>query len=141
MGLEGGRGVRARALFSSAHIEWGTPPDLKMALQKEFRFTLDPCLPGQIEDGREMSWKGHRVFCNPPYGRGMDKWLIKSKEADLSVFLLPSRTDTSWFHDYCLNASEIRFFRGRLKFVEGHVLKPDKFFGTAPFPSMLVIYL
>jgi site-specific DNA-methyltransferase (adenine-specific) len=70
----------------------------------------------------------------------MDKWFVKGPEAELAVFLVPARTDVGWFHDYALKAAEIRFFRGRLKFVEGHAIKPDKFFGTAPFPSMLVIF-
>ena len=49
-----------------------------------------------------------------------------------SVLLIPSRTDTSWFHDYVIGQAEIRFIRGRIKF-EG-----AKY--NAPFPSMVVIY-
>ena len=133
------------ALFSSAHVEWGTPPDLRDALEREFRFTLDPCTPGQAWDGLALSWVGHRVYCNPPYGRGIGDWLAKGVEADLAVFLLPARTDTKWFHDYALKADEIRFFRGRLKFNENHVEPCDyskrfKDMGGAPFPSMLVVY-
>ncbi len=131
-----------RVIFSTAHVEWGTPPDLYTALDKEFRFTLDPCKAGGIWDGREISWLGQRVFCNPPYGRKakVERWLAKGPEAWVAVFLLPARTDTNWFHEYALKASEIRFFRGRLKFIEGHAVKPDQFHGTAPFPSMLVIF-
>jgi len=129
------------ALFSSAHVEWGTPPDLIVALEKEFgEFTLDPCEVGGLWDGRFISWEGHRVFCNPPYGRGMDKWLSKGREADLAVFLLPARTDTGWFHDYALKADEIRFFRGRLHYRENHITPKTEWHQGAPFPSMLVIY-
>lgn len=128
-----------KAVFSSAHVEWGTPPDLKAALEAEFHFTLDPCTPGQVWDGCAISWAGHRVFCNPPYGRTIGNWLAKGREADLAVFLIPSRTDTAWFHDYALKADEIRFFRGRLKFAENHVA-PSAGGNSAPFPSMLVIY-
>jgi site-specific DNA-methyltransferase (adenine-specific) len=128
-------------IFTSAHVEWGTPPDLYESLNKEFHFDFDPCPDRGVWDGREVSWEGKRVFCNPPYGRGIDKWLVKGHEADLAVFLLPARTDTIWFHDYALNADEIRFFRGRLKFTEQHVAPRDSFMGNAaPFPSMLVIY-
>ena len=56
--------------------------------------------------------------CNPPYGRGVGDWLKKALEADLAVFLLPSRTDTKWWHEYALKATEIRFIKGRLKFEE-----------------------
>lgn len=132
-------------MFSAAHVEWGTPPDLKESLQKEFSFTLDPCAVGQVWDGRELSWRGQRVFCNPPYGRDLGTWLAKGPEAELAVFLLPARTDTRWFHDHALQAHEIRFFRGRLKFNEKHVSPCDyskrfKEMGGAPFPSMLVIF-
>lgn len=134
-------GLRAKAAFKSAHVEWGTPPDLLTALEKEFHFTLDPCAPGQLWDGRSISWAGQRVFCNPPYGKGIDKWLAKGPEAELAVYLLPARTDTRWFHDHALLADEIRFFRGRIKFVENHIV-PDTGWSNnaAPFPSMLVIY-
>lgn len=47
--------------------------------------------------------------------------------------LLPSRTDTSWWHDYCMKASEIRYIRGRLCF-------DDQKRKRAPFPSAIVIF-
>lgn len=129
------------AVFSSAHVEWGTPPDLRAALDKEFHFTLDPCTPGQLWDGLILDWRAQRVFCNPPYGPTIGKWLAKAEEAALAVFLLPARTDTKWFHDYALKADEIRFFRGRLRFAEKHIIPHVPFSGTgAPFPSMLVIF-
>jgi hypothetical protein len=48
--------------------------------------------------------------------------------------LIPSRTDTSYFHDYIWQKPgvEVRFLRGRLKFDDGK--------DPAPFPSMLVIF-
>ena len=80
---------------------------------------------------------GARVFCNPPYGREIGKWVRKcyeeSRKADtLVVMLIPARTDTSYFHDYIYHKAEIRFIRGRLHFNES----PQ----GAPFPSMVVIY-
>lgn len=81
---------------------------------------------------------GERVFCNPPYGRGVtEKWVQKSyaesrKPNTLVVCLLPARTDTRWFHDFVLNKAEVRFVRGRLKFGAGK--------DAAPFPSIVVIY-
>ena len=51
-------------------------------------------------------------------------------------FLIPARTDTSYFHDFIYHKAEIRFIRGRLRFTDddGNAADP------APFPSMLVIY-
>jgi hypothetical protein len=117
--------------FKSAHVEWGTPPDLRASLDAEFHFTLDPCQPDSVWDGREISWQGQRVFCNPPYGRGIDKWLAKGPEADIAVFLLPARTDTKWFHNYALEAAEIRFFEGRLSFMEKRIRMREAFTGNA----------
>jgi hypothetical protein len=126
--------------FSSASVEWGTPPDLYRALDREFHFNFDPCPVGAIWDGTYLSWEGKRVFCNPPYGRGLGKWLSKGTEADIAVFLLPARTDTPWFHDYALRAREIRFFRGRLHFAKNHIEQGKSADAVAPFPSMLVIF-
>lgn len=79
---------------------------------------------------------GYRVFCNPPYGRELPKWVKKcyeeSLKGNLVVMLIPARTDTRWFHDYIYHKAEIRFIRGRLKFNDGKQ--------GAPFPSMVVIY-
>lgn len=119
-------------MFSSANEHWATPPELYADLDKEFYFTFDPCPLRADFDGLAISWAGHRIYCNPPYGRGVDKWLAKASEADLAVYLLPARTDTKWWHDYAMKADEIRFLRGRLKF--GGNPNP------APFPSVLVIF-
>lgn len=80
---------------------------------------------------------GARVFCNPPYGSQIKKWVEKAyregtKDNTLVVLLIPARTDTKYFHDFILNRSEIRFVKGRLKFGEGK--------HSAPFPSMVVIF-
>ena len=32
------------------------------------------------------------------------------------VMLIPARTNTRWWHDYCMKAAEIRFLNGRPKF-------------------------
>lgn len=125
-----------KSMLSSASWEWRTPLLLRARLDEEFHFNLDPCPLGGSEDGRAplfVTWKGLRVFCNPPYGPEIPKFLARASEAELAVFLVPARTDTRWFHDICLpNATEIRFIRGRLRFGDGKY--------RAPFPSMLVIF-
>jgi len=136
---------KTSALMKSASVEWGTPPNLYTELDKEFHFTLDPCQVGQLWDGCAISWEGHRVFCNPPYSGGkrnrIEKWFEKARESELSVFLLPSRTGTAWFHNYALkDGVEIRFFRGRLAFHKDHIEPTDHKTLCAPFDSLLVIF-
>lgn len=117
---------------------WATPRAAYAALDAEFGFTLDPCpldpnggLPLFGADGLERSWAGERVFCNPPYSN-IGPWLAKGPEADVAVFLVPSRTDTRWWHQHAMRATEIRFIRGRLTF--GDAKAP------APFPSVVLVY-
>lgn len=128
-------------LYSSARETWATPAAVYEALDAEFRFTFDPCplmnpqkagLSLWGTDGLAKSWVGRRVFCNPPYGPGIDKWLAKAPEADLAVYLLPARTDTRWWHSYAMRADEIRFLRGRLRFGDAKT--------GAPFPSVVLVY-
>ena len=54
------------------------------------------------------------------------------KKNTLVVMLIPSRTDTKWFHKYIYKNAEIRFIKGRLKFGNSA--------NFAPFPSMIVIF-
>ena len=77
-------------LFSSATEEWATPQDVFDVLDGEFHFTLDPCSTDKNakcakhytkeQDGLAQDWTGERVFCNPPYGREMPKWIAKCAE-------------------------------------------------------------
>lgn len=132
-------------MFSSKTDNWATPQDLFDLLDAEFHFTLDPCADlsnhkcpryfTREEDGLAQSWAGETVFCNPPYGRELSKWIKKAADESCRatvVMLIPARTDTSAFHDYILGKAEIRFIRGRLKFGGA------KF--NAPFPSMVVVF-
>lgn len=123
-----------RALFSSASEHWSTPPEVYAALDREFRFTVDACpFHGDREGlGLLESWAGQRVYCNPPYGPEIRKWLEKAREAEVAVYLLPARTDTKWWHDLAMGADEVRFLRGRLRFVGAK--------NPAPFPSVLLVF-
>jgi site-specific DNA-methyltransferase (adenine-specific) len=124
--------IMNRVLFSGRNQHWTTPEELYAALDEEFHFTLDPCPLHAEFDGLAISWAGHRVFCNPPYGRGVARWLEKAKEADVAVYLLPARTDTRWWHQFAPLATEIRFLQGRLRF--GGAKHP------APFPSVVLVF-
>lgn len=134
--------------FSSKTDLWSTPQAFFDALNAEFGFTLDVCATAEnakcgryftLEDnGLEHNWKG-RIFCNPPYGREIGKWVQKAQWsvqvaeiAELAVLLLPARTDTAWFQDYVLPYAELRWVRGRLKFGNAK--------HSAPFPSVVAVY-
>lgn len=132
-----------KALLTSKSCEWETPQDLFYVLDREFHFTLDVCANEQNkkcgkyfskeQDGLKMDWGDDVVWCNPPYGREIGKWVKKcAKHTNTAVMLLPARTDTRWFHDWIYGNAEIRFIRGRLKFGGGK--------NSAPFPSMIVVY-
>ncbi len=135
------------AVYSSRTDEWPTPQSFFDELDAEFRFTLDACASSgnakcprfftRERDGLKQDWGRHRVFCNPPYGRGMSDWACKcfksSRAGALVVLLAHARTDTCWFHDWVYGrAREIRFIKGRLKFGDGTQ--------SAPFPSLVAIY-
>lgn len=139
--------------YSSKSDEWETPQDFYNKLNDEFLFTLDPCATKEnakcskfytiIDDGLAQSWDSERVFCNPPYGRQIGKWVKKASETNgLVVMLMPARTDTRYFHNYIYNKTEIRFLRGRLKFINKIIAEYTGRNKTspAPFPSMIVIF-
>lgn len=141
------------ALFSSKKMDYCTPQSFFDKLDEEFRFSLDaaatdktakcPIYFTKETDGLKSSWSiagEGAVFCNPPYGREIGKWVAKAHaEAESGktiVLLIPARTDTSYFHDHIYGHAEIRFIRGRLRFTDEAGIP----FPPAPFPSMLVIY-
>lgn len=143
-----------KALLSSKKMDWCTPQAFFDDLNREFHFVLDAAATPENAkctqyftpetDGLSRSWDvGGSVFCNPPYGRQLGKWVEKAYREHRScqrggtiVLLIPARTDTSYFHDYILGKAEIRFLRGRLKFEDEHGNAGD----AAPFPSMVVVY-
>jgi phage N-6-adenine-methyltransferase len=124
----------SRDLFTSVRQDWRTPKAVYEGLDAEFDFEFDPCPSGATFDGLKVPW-GKSSFVNPPYGRAMGAWVEKAiAEAaigKLVVFLLPSRTDTIWWHRLMECASEIRFIKGRLRFDDGG--------GKATFPSAVIV--
>jgi phage N-6-adenine-methyltransferase len=131
-------------MYSSATDEWATPQAFFDLLDQEFHFTLDVCArPENAKcrtfftrevDGLRQPWSG-RCWMNPPYGREIVRWVRKAYEESLQgaivVCLVPARTDTAWWHDYCTKG-EIRFLRKRLSFGGAS--------SSAPFPSAIVIF-
>lgn len=85
-----------------------------------------------------------RLFCNPPYGRDIKRWIEKAADMtdfshnfDEIVMVIPARTDTSYWHEYIFDnpRASVDFLRGRLKF------ERDGLSGQpAPFASAVVTF-
>ena len=76
--------------FSSATDLWSTPQEFFDSCDKIFRFAVDVCAPADNakcakyftpeDDGLKQEWTG-TCWCNPPYGRGIGKWMRKAWES------------------------------------------------------------
>ena len=138
------------ACHSSKNQTWQTPAPLLAAILEAAgrdEFDLDPCSPSpggpvpalahwtEADDGLTRPWHG-LVFVNPPYSRALPKWVAKcSGEADQGttvVGLVPSRTDTRWWHSHVVGQADVIMLKGRLKFGGGQ--------HSAPFPSAIVVW-
>jgi len=134
-------------MFSHKSDEWCTPDWLFYKLNKKYKFTLDPCSTDdnhvvdkyytKLSDGLSKSWANETVFVNPPYSEAFE-WVAKSFDETHNgdcrcvVMLLPARTDSEWFHIFCMDADYVLFVRGRLKFSNSK--------NSAPFPSIIVVF-
>lgn len=78
-----------KALLSSVKMDWRTPKDFFRELDQEFHFGLDAaatpenakcnCFFTPEMNGLSLPWSGYgAVFCNPPYGREIGKWVQKA---------------------------------------------------------------
>lgn len=112
------------------------------ALNQEFEFTVDACATpsnakcprfwSEAENGLEQDWRGERVFMNPPYGREIYWWTYKARTsaADVVVGLLPASTDLAWWHDDVIGHAEVRYLRGRVRFLTGGPYRASGFFAS-----------
>ncbi|HFV6168974.1 TPA: DNA N-6-adenine-methyltransferase [Escherichia coli] len=126
---------------------WKTPSLIFRNLHREFSFTLDGAatkhdtlLPRFTDDIHNQSWDGEKVFCNPPYS-DTKTFLIKASEADLAVFLIPHRANTSyWLRHIFTNplCHEIRILHRAVKYLPpaGH----NGLVVRAPFPAAVVVF-
>jgi phage N-6-adenine-methyltransferase len=121
--------------------EWATPPEIFEPLHAEFGFTLDACatahnakLPRfftEQQDGLAQSWEGERVFMNPPYGREIYPWTRKARDSGtLVVGLLPASCDLKWWHEDVVDCAEVRYIRGRVRFLNGGPYRSSGFFAS-----------
>jgi len=78
----------------SKTVEWETPQSLFNELHEIFDFTMDVCATNENakcktfytkdDDGLTKHWIG-RIWCNPPYGDGIEKWLKKAYETTNAI--------------------------------------------------------
>lgn len=146
--------LNTAVMFSKASDEWETPQDFYQALDREFSFGLDVAAsaenaktPRWLQDALSVSWAelawGHPIWLNPPYSRCREfikKAALEASRGCTVVCLVPSRTDTHWWHSEVYDAEkhvfrpgvEVRFVKGRLKFGNSQ--------NSAPFPSVVIIF-
>lgn len=151
--------MNSSLMFSKASDEWSTPQDFYDALNAEFCFGVDAAATeantkcrlfydaerrdGWLVDALGHSWLCRPHWCNPPYSRCREfvaKAAAERLRGVLTVMLIPSRTDTRYFHEHIWDVAtnaprpgiELRFVKGRLKFGGQK--------NSAPFPSMVVVF-
>ena len=155
--------MNSALMFSKASDEWPTPEDFYQSLHGEFGFDIDAAAtrqnakcpdyyglgytggdrPRNHGDALLVNWLKGNHWCNPPYSLCREFVAKAAQErlrGVLTVMLIPSRTDTRYFHERLWDANkhatrpgiELRFVKGRLKFGGQK--------NCAPFPSMVVVF-
>jgi phage N-6-adenine-methyltransferase len=112
--------------FKSSNQNWETPDDLFQQVNDLFHFTRDVCASknntkciefwSEADSCLDKDWDGIN-WMNPPY-KHMKKFVEKAysqRRNAITVCLLPARTNTNWWHDWCMKG-EVHFICGRPKF-------------------------
>jgi hypothetical protein len=146
--------------MSSKSADWETPDELFARFDGLFHFDLDASATGFNRkvfrylardygfygenfdavgfDALSIDWHhyGANIWLNPPYGRGLNDWLVKAKDAaaegSIIVCLLPARTDTVFYQRIIMQSRAVLFLPGRVTFAGAK--------DPAPFPSMVAIF-
>ncbi len=143
-----------------------TTPEVFGPLHERFGFTIDvaaddhnaklPRYYTRQDDGLAQSWRGERVWCNPPYSN-IRPWVEKANSewdlargdlfgVELIVMLLPAnRTEQAWWQDLIEPTRDqpggpsVEFIRGRMRFINvgDTEIKPN---ARPPFGVCLVIW-
>jgi phage N-6-adenine-methyltransferase len=127
-------------------IIWSTPQPIFDALDKEFHFVIDLCADkGNAKCKRYLdrrrslneSWDGDGYgFLNPPYGRDIADWVEKAATAHRYIVgFLPGRTNAPWWHNYVMQATEIRFVKRKVSFANEHGCK-----GVPPWGAIVAVW-
>lgn len=112
--------------FSSKSQTWETPWYLFNPIQERFHLERDlaaseenkklPVYWSEQDNCLLQTWSG-RNWLNPPF-KNMQAFIKKAYEERkraFTVLLIPARTNTVWWHRYCMQG-EILFLQGRPKF-------------------------
>jgi phage N-6-adenine-methyltransferase len=129
-----------------------TPPEFWLPLHERHGFTVDAAASSENAllprywtretDALQQSWRGERVWCNPPFSE-VPVWVEKAwkamrdEGAELVVMLLPAnRTEQGWWQQHVepfrdgdpVNGVTLRtrFLRGRVRFIRPDWEKPAK---------------
>ena len=156
-------------LFGKVSDEWRTPKATFDALNAEFGFDHDAAAAAENSwvnyhyfgpdhhrseqrDALEVaSWLpyGPVIWLNPPYSKCrqfMAKATEEARKGCTVVCLVPSRTDTKWWHEHVWVGGaprpgvEVRFVKGRLKFGGRSASFKVTQKNSAPFPSVVIIF-
>lgn len=118
----------------------GTHPTMFDPLNARYDFTLDVAASPHnakceryftvVDDGLAQSWRGERVWCNPPFS-DMGSWVRKAWAewiggAELIVMVVPAnRTEQGWWQDLIEPWRDkpgghlrVEFLRGRIRFIK-----------------------
>lgn len=155
--------MNSALMFSKASDEWSTPDETFIALDAEFGFSLDAAATAENtkcqywlgppkSDALLVDWRvAHdiwvdgtgAIWLNPPYSKCREfiaKAALEASKGCTVVCLVPSRTDTRWWHEHVWDqwrhatrpGVELRFIQGRLKFGGAAA--------GAPFPSVVIVF-
>lgn len=112
-----------------------TSPDTIRAVEESFgRIDFDPCWHEASavkpvayldfrkgQDGLTHPWQGPVAFVNPPWSaakkfleRSYDQW--KNGNVDKVICLVPSKTDTTFFHTVLKTEADVYFVERRMRF-------------------------
>lgn len=121
-----------KACLSHNTDNWRTPSWLYSQIVYDFGYKdLFPYMADY--DQFNILYKNEKLFINPPFSRLKDipSYIDKLLKGGCSIWLLiPSRTDTIYFHKLLEYHPTLYFIKGRLHFNDSKKV--------APFPTMLL---
>lgn len=121
-----------KACLSHKTDDWKTPKKLYDPIMKNGY--IDTFKYQSENDELENNYYNEKLYVNPPFSKlkKISKWLEQQIENGNEIILLiPSRTDTEYFHNLLKYKPTIYFIKGRLHYNESK---------AAPFPSMIIMF-